>query len=153
MFIYVPTCIHMSYRQNELFISKKQRKWYMSMVYCWINIEFCVKIGKSSSYMLAPLTLDYSEYDMKKLRVFEWHRWFEKGLRWCGARWQKRWAAKNAKDRCKCGQSMNLGVLRSKIRSETNSTRMLWESVQGKRPKLSPDIRIFHHDNAPAHSA
>jgi len=32
------------------------------------------------------------------------------------ARGPKKWAAKNAKDRCKCGQSMNHGVLRSKIR-------------------------------------
>ena len=34
------------------------------------------------------------------------------------ARWPKKWAAKNAKDRCKCGQSTNLGALRSKSRCE-----------------------------------
>jgi histone-lysine N-methyltransferase SETMAR len=31
------------------------------------------------------------------------------------ARRTKKWAAKSAKDSCKCGQSTNLGVLRSKI--------------------------------------
>jgi hypothetical protein len=48
----------------------------MSVVYCWektsnenleqqINIKFCVKIGKSATEMLAPLTLAYGEYAMK----------------------------------------------------------------------------------------
>jgi hypothetical protein len=40
----------------------------------WINIKFCVKIGKSASEMLALLTMAYGEYSMKKLNVFEWHR-------------------------------------------------------------------------------
>jgi hypothetical protein len=35
--------------------------------------------------------------------------------------------SKNEKDRCKCGQSMNLDVLRSKIRCETNSSRIEYE--------------------------
>jgi hypothetical protein len=33
----------------------------------------------------------------------------------------KKWAAKNAKDRCKCEQSTNLGALRSKGRCDSNS--------------------------------
>ena len=37
----------------------------------WINIEFCVKIGKSASEMLALLTVAYGEYTVKKLGVFE----------------------------------------------------------------------------------
>jgi hypothetical protein len=32
----------------------------------WINIEFCVKIGKSSCETLALLTVDYGEYAMIK---------------------------------------------------------------------------------------
>jgi hypothetical protein len=35
-----------------------------------INIEFCVKTGKSASEMLTVLTLVYGEYDMKKYGVF-----------------------------------------------------------------------------------
>jgi hypothetical protein len=45
----------------------------------WININFCVKIGKSASETLALLTVAYGEYTMKKLSVFEWHRWFKEG--------------------------------------------------------------------------
>ena len=44
-----------------------------------INIKFCVKIGKSASETLALLTVAYGEYAMKKLSVFEWHRWFKEG--------------------------------------------------------------------------
>jgi len=43
------------------------------------------------------------------------------------ARRPKKWAAKNAKDRCKCGQSTNLGVLRLKIRCASNSRRIEYE--------------------------
>jgi hypothetical protein len=43
-----------------------------------INVKFCVKIGKSATEILAPLTLGYGEYTRKKLSVFEWHRWFKK---------------------------------------------------------------------------
>jgi hypothetical protein len=35
----------------------------------------------------------------------------------------KKWAAKNAKDRRKCGQSTNLGALRSKGRCESYGRR------------------------------
>jgi hypothetical protein len=41
-----------------------------------VTIQFCVKIGKSDSEMLALLTLAYGEYTMKKSSVFEWHRRF-----------------------------------------------------------------------------
>jgi hypothetical protein len=43
------------------------------------NIKLRVKIGKSASEMLALLTVAYGEYAMKKLSVFEWHRWFKEG--------------------------------------------------------------------------
>jgi hypothetical protein len=45
------------------------------------------------------------------------------------ARRPKKWAAKNAKDGCKRGQSTNLGALRSKIRCEGNSRRIEYEWV------------------------
>jgi hypothetical protein len=32
----------------------------------WINIKFCVKIGKSASETLVTLTVAYGEYTMKK---------------------------------------------------------------------------------------
>ena len=44
-----------------------------------INIKFCVKIGKSASETLAPLTAAYGEYTMKTLSVFERHMWFKEG--------------------------------------------------------------------------
>jgi len=43
------------------------------------------------------------------------------------ARQSKKWAAKNAQDRCKGGQSMNLGVLRLKSRCESNSRIIEYE--------------------------
>ena len=45
----------------------------------WINIKFCVKIGKSASETLALLTVAYGEYAMKKSSVFEWYRQFKEG--------------------------------------------------------------------------
>jgi hypothetical protein len=70
----------MSYRPNESFLPKQQRKQYVSAVYCWrnmsdkslqqrINIKFCVRIGKNTSKPLALLTLAYDEYAMKKSNV------------------------------------------------------------------------------------
>jgi hypothetical protein len=44
-----------------------------------INIKFCVKIGKSASETLAPLTVAYDEYATKGSSVFEWHRLFKEG--------------------------------------------------------------------------
>jgi hypothetical protein len=43
----------------------------------WINIKFCVKIGKSASETLALLLVVYGEYAMKKSSVL--HRWFKEG--------------------------------------------------------------------------
>jgi len=41
--------------------------------------QLFVNIGKSASEKLALLTVAYDEYAMKKLSVFEWHRWFKEG--------------------------------------------------------------------------
>jgi hypothetical protein len=38
----------------------------------WINIKFCVNIGKSASETLTLLTVAYGEYAMKKLSVFNY---------------------------------------------------------------------------------
>jgi hypothetical protein len=67
----------MSYRPNESFIPKQQRKKHISVVYFWqkknlehqINIKFCKTTGKSASEMLALLTLAYGEYSNKKLSI------------------------------------------------------------------------------------
>jgi hypothetical protein len=45
----------------------------------WINIKFCVNIGKSASEMLALSTLAYDECAMKKSSVLECHRRFKEG--------------------------------------------------------------------------
>jgi hypothetical protein len=74
----------MSYRPNESFVPKQQRKQYVSVVYCCdknleqrINIEFCVKIGNSASETSALLTLAYGQYAVKKWSVFGWHKQFK----------------------------------------------------------------------------
>jgi hypothetical protein len=36
-----------------------------------MNIKFCVRIGKSASETIAPLTVVYDEYAKKKSSVFE----------------------------------------------------------------------------------
>jgi hypothetical protein len=38
-----------------------------------------VKIGKSTSELLAPLTMAYGEYAMKKSSTLEGHTWFKEG--------------------------------------------------------------------------
>jgi hypothetical protein len=82
--------------------------------------------------------------------VFEWHRWFDE--RWENVQDDPRSAQpENAKGRWKCGQSINLGVLKSKIRCETKSRRRLWASVQRKRLELWPHYLILHHDSALVH--
>jgi hypothetical protein len=45
--------------------------------------------------------------------------------------WPKKWAAKNAKDRFRYGQSTNLGGFRLKIRCETNSRRTEYGKLFG----------------------
>jgi hypothetical protein len=86
-----------------------------------------MKIGRSASEMLALLTLAYDRYTMKKLSVFEWHRWSKEGQ-------------EDVQDDPKSGQSKaqktdenaNLGVFRLKIRCKIISVRKLWNSVQKK---------------------
>jgi hypothetical protein len=78
---HVSTCI---YRPNELFFSQAAEQvvstcpWYTVGSKMSdknrkqrINIKFCVKTGRSASETSALLTLDYGEYAMKKLNVFE----------------------------------------------------------------------------------
>jgi hypothetical protein len=76
-----------------------------------------VKIGKSARETLALLTVAYGENATKKSSVFEWHRRLKEGREDVQDD-PRNWQAKNAKDRCKCGHSTNLGALRSKIRCE-----------------------------------
>jgi hypothetical protein len=91
----------------------------------WININFCVKIGKSSSETLSLLTVACGEYVMKKSSFFEWQRRFKEGR-------------ENVQDDPKSGQtktqrtyanvdSTDLGALTSKIRCESNSRRTEYE--------------------------
>jgi hypothetical protein len=110
----------------------------------WINIKFCVKIGKSANETFALLTLAHSEYAMKKSSVFEWHRRFKEG--WGDVQDDQR----SGKTKT---QSTNHGALKSKIRWYLEVLTRLRESVWRKRPELWPDKWILHHDNAPAHDA
>jgi hypothetical protein len=60
-FGHVPICIYMSYRPNEFFIPKQQKKRYVSIsdknLEQHINIKFSVKIDESVIEMLTLLTL------------------------------------------------------------------------------------------------
>jgi hypothetical protein len=67
------------------------------------------------------------------------------------AGWPKKWGAINAKERCKCGQSANLGALRLKIGCYLEVLTRLEESVQRKRPELWPNKWIIRHNIVPAH--
>jgi hypothetical protein len=89
-----------------------------------INITFCVKIGKSASETLALLTVACGKYAMKKSSVFEWHSHFKEGRE--DMQDDPR-SGQPKTHRTECGQSTNLGVLRSKIRCETNSRRIEYE--------------------------
>jgi len=89
----------------------------------WINIKFCVKIGKNASETLALLTVAYGEYDIKKSSVFEWHRRFKEGREDV----QDDPSSGQPKMRRKCGHRANLGALRSKIRCESNIRRIEYE--------------------------
>jgi hypothetical protein len=65
------------------------------------------------------------------------------------ARGPQKWAAKKTKDRCKCGQSTNLGALRSKIRFESYSRRIqqIVKEDLGMRKISSKMVpRIWTHD-------
>jgi hypothetical protein len=85
-----------------------------------INITLCVRIGKSASEILDLLTLAYGEHTMNRWSVLEWHRWFEEGRKNVQDD-PRSGQPKYAKYRCKCGLSINLGAIRSKIRCEINS--------------------------------
>jgi hypothetical protein len=71
-----------------------------------INIKLCVKVSKSGSETLALLTVAYGEYAMKESSVSEWYMRLMEGRKDVQDD-PKKWAAKNAKDRCKCGQNTN----------------------------------------------
>jgi hypothetical protein len=90
MFEYVPTCVYMIINQMSYSFPNSRRSstcpWYTlgrkmvdKNLEQWVNISFCVKIGKSASETLALLTFGYGEYSMKKLSVFERHRRFKEG--------------------------------------------------------------------------
>jgi hypothetical protein len=84
-----------------------------------------LKISKSANETLALLTVAYGEYAMKKSNVLNGIGGSRKGEKMCKVTQEV--GATNAKDGCKCGQSTNLGALRSKIRCETNSRRIEYE--------------------------
>jgi hypothetical protein len=64
----------------------------------------------------------------------------------------KKWAAKNAKDRCKCGQSTNSGALRSKGRCASYSRRAERQIVKESLEMRKISVKmILHYDNVPAH--
>ena len=44
-----------------------------------VRIRFCGKIGVSSSEALTKSKMAYGKHAMKKLDVFERHRWFKDG--------------------------------------------------------------------------
>jgi hypothetical protein len=58
------------------------------------------------------------------------------------ARWSKKWAAKNAKGRCKCGQGTNFGAFRSQrsVRLITEKFNMNRETVDLWMRKISTEM-------------
>jgi hypothetical protein len=87
-----------------------------------INIKFGAKTGKSDSETLAILTVAYGEEVMKKWSVFNDTEVSRKGKNIFKT--TKEVSSKNAKDRCKYGQSTNLGAFRSKMRYQSNSRKI-----------------------------
>jgi hypothetical protein len=62
------------------------------------------------------------------------HNWFEEG-RDVQDDHPRRWQLKMLMDGCKCGQSTDLGALRSKIRCDTKSRRIGYVNLfRGKDP-------------------
>lgn len=49
-----------------------------------ININFCLKLGKSTSEMYAMLSEAWCTEAVKKSSVFEWHEQLKGGSRECG---------------------------------------------------------------------
>jgi hypothetical protein len=80
-----------------------------------INMKFCVNIGKSASKMLSLLTLGLWWILHEAIECY-WMAQAVQGRARC-VRGPEKWAAKNVMDRCKCGQSTNIGEPRSKIMS------------------------------------
>jgi hypothetical protein len=77
----------------------------------------------------------------EELRCLEWHRQIKKG--WEDVQKDPRIGqARTQGSDANRIQNTNLGVLRSKIRHETNGRRRLQEFVQRKGPELGPDILI-----------
>jgi hypothetical protein len=77
----------------------------------WINMKFCVKIGKSASETLSLSTVAYGEYAVKK-SIFKHSS--QKGEKMYKITQEV--GIQKHKDRCKCGQSTNLGALTLKTR-------------------------------------
>ena len=86
----------------------------------WINIKFCVKIGKSASETLALLTVAYGEYAMKN-RVFLNGTGGSRKGEVC------KMTQEVSSQKRKCGQSTDLGALRSKSRCERNNRQIEYE--------------------------
>jgi hypothetical protein len=112
-----------------------------------INIEFCVKIGKSASRTLALLTVAYDEHAMKKLSVF---------LNGIGSSGKGKKMCKMTQElgSQKCKGQMQMWVEYEQTADQQCYLEVLTrlrESVWRKRPKLWPDKWILHHDSAPAH--
>jgi hypothetical protein len=84
-----------------------------------------MKLGKRASETLALLTVAYTEYAVKKSSAFELHRRFKEGRE--DVQDDPRSGQTKTYRTCKCGQSTNLGELRSKIRCETNSRKIEYE--------------------------
>jgi hypothetical protein len=67
---------------------------------------------------------------MNKWSILEWYRQFEERQRDVQDD-PRSGQPKHEKDRCKCGQSTNLGALRPKIRCEINSRGTEYEQGTG----------------------
>jgi hypothetical protein len=73
----------------------------------FVSVKFCVKVGNTASETLSLLTLSCGEYAVKS-SVFEWSRGFKGGRD--VQEDPRSGQPKNGKERCKCGQSTNLGA-------------------------------------------
>jgi hypothetical protein len=106
------------------------------------NFKFCVKIGKSASQTLAPLTVAYGEYTMKKSCVFDWHRRFEEGR-------------EAVQDDPRSGQpkEQRTDANVDRVRTNGESTVLFGKCWQGYGHLFGgkdPNSGLYH-DNAPAH--
>lgn len=126
-------------------------KFYMIMLQCWwkisernleqqINIKFVVKLDKSISLVKYVLwQICYEEI---------WCSWvaqIDNGRARRCTQWHKKWVAKNTKNRCKCGQCVNINVLSLKIKFMTNRRRTEYES----RDSVADSNRIWEWEKLP----